>query len=440
MNPETMALLPIYDTDITYVGNSPIHPTNKTPVGKRFATAALNMVYGGGGEYTAPVFDSMTVSGDTIIVKFSHVGDGLKSANNMDDIRGFAICDEDNVFAGAKARIISANEVKVWNERVKNPKQVTYAWASFNIASNLANSVGIAAAPFRSDRKDGYQYYNPQDWTFADELIWGVDASEFVGFIPAWTNAPVSGITDVTLGYDPEYKSEGKASLKVEYSAAGIVGVGPVLTHKTTVTQLANFNTLSVDVLNPDERGKSVELLLKASDGKIYKAMFVGYEGSSTQETAVTIGKTSGFRTLAFDLKTLKNEQDVIVPANYTANILPTVTAIQVTVTDNAAGTIYLDNAAFGFSTEKTALSVGKEVAGGLQFDVRLLNNTLSVKSGADNPLRKIELIDMQGRTAYSKNNINSAEYSFEILAGRGLYMAKIQSDKLTSSEKILVD
>ncbi|MDR1122088.1 MAG: T9SS type A sorting domain-containing protein [Dysgonamonadaceae bacterium] len=442
MHPETMALLPIYDTDLTYVGNGVIHPTNKTPIGKRFADAALNLVYNGGGEYTAPVFKEMTVSGDKIIVTFSHVGDGLKSTNDIEQIRGFAICGEDSVFVGAKARILSATEVEVWNERVKNPKQVTYAWATFNVTSNLANSVNIPAAPFRSDRNAGYTFYNPQDWTFADGNIWGVSAGtgtdEIVGFLPAWTQSA----NNATLSYDETLKSEGKASLKVAYtlSAAGNAVVEPVLTHKTVVSQLANFNTLSFDVLNPDDREKSIELLLKAADGKIYRATFVGYEGDNTQETTAIIGKTSVFRTLTFDIKTLKNQQNVTVPANNTASILQTITAIQFTVADNAAGTVYLDNVIFGFSTDQMSpLSIAKTV-GELPFDVRYSNRRLHVKTDAGNPIREVSLIDMQGRIIYVKDNIDLSEYSFRTASEAGVFIARIQSEKFTAAKKIIVN
>jgi sialate O-acetylesterase len=433
MYPETMAMLPIYDTDMTYVGNVVIHPTNKTPIGKRFATAALNMVYGGEGEYTAAVYDAMTVKGDSIIISFTHVGEGLKSINGIDNIRGFAICGADNIFVGAEARIISDNEVIVWNDRVKAPTQVTYAWASYNTTSNLANSVDIPAAPFRTDRSEGYKFYNPQDWSFADGEYWGVDG-EVAAFLPAWFNAPISGDVDATLTYDTENKSEGKASLKAVYGAAGVVGVGPKISYRTTVNQMANFNTISVDVMNPDESDKSIELWIKGFDQKIYKATALGTEG----KTAATVGKTAGFETLAFDIKTLKDDQGVVLPTNTATTILATATNIQFSVTTAAAGTFYIDNVMYGLSTD-VALSVEEETIGESQMEVRLQNNTLNVTTGTDNPIRKIELIDMSGRTVYMNNNINNAEYSFEIASGKGLYIAKIQSDKLTASEKVLI-
>jgi sialate O-acetylesterase len=440
MNPDDMAMLPLYDTDITYVGNVVIHPTNKTPVGRRFATAALNLVYNQSGEYTAPVFDSFTVSGDTVIVKFAHVGEGLKTVNGIDEVRGFALCGEDSIYVGAKARIISSDEVAVWNERLKDPEQVTYAWATYNVTSNLANSVDISAAPFRSERVTVRQkHYNPQDWTYADGDIWGVNADEsFVGFLPAWAKAPVSGVNDIQLSYDENLKSEGKASLKVEYNltANGIVGVGPVLTHKTVVSQLANFNTITFDILNPDNRGKTIELLLKQSDGKIYKAAFVGYEGSETQETAVTIGKTSGFRTLAFNIKTLTDDNNALV--ENVNPVLNNITSIQFTITDNTGGTVYLDKVSFGFSSEKLAPTAIRETPENLPFAIRVRDNALNIQSDIENPIQKITLVDMQGRIIYSAAGINSPEYVLKISSGLKLFMVKVQTQKFVSVQKII--
>jgi sialate O-acetylesterase len=439
MHPESMALLPIYDTDLTYVGNVVIHPTNKTPVGRRFATAALNLVYNKSGEYTAAVFDTFRASGDTLYVKFDHVGDGLKTVNGTVDVSGFALCGADSVYVGAKARIVSADEVAVWNERVKDPKQVTYAWASFNVRSNLANSVDIPAAPFRSDRKEGYTFYNPQDWTFADGDIWGVSAGtgtdEIVGFLPAWTNAT----NNVTTAYDETLKSEGKASLKVDYtlSAAGTAGVEPVLTHKTVVSQLANFNTLSFDVLNPDNREKQISLLLKTSGGQVYNALFAGYEGSEEQTASVILGKSSSFRTLTFLLKSLLTEAGEAVENPNT--VLNSIGSLQFTVGDNAGGTIYIDNVLFGFSTEKQPLQTSIAPVNRSSVKIAVAANTLTVHSDAGNFLRKIEIIDLQGKTIYSKSGINSSEYSVEVLPGLKFCIVKVQTENSVSAKKIII-
>lgn len=449
LNQDDMAMVPLYDTDITYVGNVVIHPTNKTPVGRRFATAALNMVYNHTGEYTAPVFERMTVSGNKITVRFSHVGDGLKSTNGINDIRGFAVCGVDSIFVGAKARIISSNEVEVWNDRVDTPVQVTYAWATYNVTSNLANSVNIPAAPFRSDRNTRFKYYNPQDWAYADGDIWGVNATDFVGFIPAWKNAPISGISSTAISYSSDVKSEGKAAMKLQFtpSSNAVVGVGPVLSNKTTVSQLKNFNTISVDVYSENNDGEKLGLSLKASDGKVYKAAFVGYEGSDVQDTTVVVGNTADFRTFTFNIKKLKNDLGVDVPENYVATVLPNVTEIQFSFIYPAADSypqetrsIYLDNVTFGISTDKLALPSGVVTPMESQANIKLLGNMLNVKLDTNNSIQKIDLIDMQGKIIYTKSNINNSDYSFKLPASSGVFIAKIQSEKFTTASKVIVN
>lgn len=458
MNQDDMAMLPLYDTDITYVGNVIIHPTNKTPVGKRFATSALNMVYNKSGEYTAAVFDTFRTQGDTLIVKFAHVGDGLKTVNGIADVRGFAICGEDSIYVGAKARIISANEVAVWNERVKNPKQLTYAWATFNVMSNLTNSVNIPAAPFRSERVTIRQKrYNPQDWTYADGDIWtiitttdikgnnnGKEDDDVACFMPSWTKS-----NNATLTYDETLKSEGKASLKVNYtlSEAGTASAEPVFanrpssgdvvfTNRTIIPQLANFNTISFDVLNPDNRDKQISLLLKSGTAT-YKAVFVGYEGTSTETTSVTLPNSSAFRTLTFVLRNLKTDAGATVADP--ATVLSAVSNLQIVVNDNANGSVYIDNVVFGLSTGKMILS-GVETQVESQANIKLIGNILNVKLNTNNPIQKIDIIDMQGRIIYTKSNINNNDYSLKLPVSSGLFIAKIQTEKSIYSKKIIFD
>lgn len=443
MNRDYMAMLPLYDTDITYVGNVIIHPTNKTPVGRRFATAALNMVYNKSGEYTAPVFESLRVQGDTLIVKFDHVGDGLKTVTGIDDVRGFAICNEDSIYVGAKARIISIDEVAVWNERVKSPQNVTYAWATFNVTSNLANSVDITAAPFRSERlTERQKQYNPQDWTYADGNIWAVTVSGkdnngndiFVAdFLPAWTKS-----SNATLTYDETLKSEGNASLKVEYTLSdeGAAEAEPIFTHRTIVKQLSNFNTISFDVLNPDDREKQISLRLKTIEGQIYRALFVGYEGSQEQVATVTVGRSTIFSTLTFQLKSLLTEAGEVV-ANPN-EILNNISNLQFVVSDNANGSIYLDNVMFGLSTEKQAESTSVLSIKNYPIKIVAANDRLIISSDTNNLLKKVEIVDLLGRTIYSKMDIGSCDHSIKFLSERNFYIVKVQTENLKLAKKII--
>ena len=345
------AFFPIYDTDLDYTGNVVIHPTNKKPVGDRFATSIYNMVYDKEGkEYTCPMFESATAQDNKIVVKFVHVGEGLKAIDGTTDVHGFAIAGEDGVYVNASAKIISKNEVEVWNDGLTNPKNVTYAYATYNMASNLANSENFPVAPFRSNRTDGQKYYNPQDWTFADaaqtwvvspekKLYYGNVNDYYTAFMDSWKANTIKGTAASTLSFDTDVKAEGKASLKVAYPATtdGIVGVGPILTYKSRVLQLANFKYLSVQVKNADNRDKTMQLLLKSGD-KVYTAI--------TENGLVA--KNADFATVSFQLDALKDESGAAVAK--ADEVLAGVTEIQFTINDKQAGVVYLDNVMFATS------------------------------------------------------------------------------------------
>ena len=347
---------PIYDTNYDYTGNVVIHPTDKRGVAKHHATAIYNMVYGNEGkEFVCPMKESVTAQDGKLVVKFNHVGEGLKTTDGLKDVHGFSIAGEDGIYVGANAKITGKDEVTVWNDGVKNPKNVNYAFCSFNMGSNLANSENFPASPFRSDRTINYEtldgknemkthFYNPQAWTYADtETTWeaskeqknyfGTITDYYTGFMPAWTTNPVAGTDQGTITFDTDVKAEGKASLKLAYVAAGAWGVGPEIGYQSRIFQFGNFKSLSVMVKNPDAREKSLQLNFKSGDA-VYTA------------EAQTLKASSDFETVTFDLTNLKDVQGTIV--SDAAEILKAATAVQFTITDNAAGTIYLDNVTFG--------------------------------------------------------------------------------------------
>jgi sialate O-acetylesterase len=124
-----------------------IHPRNKTEVGRRLALAALGMVYKKSVVYSGPLFDSLTVKGGKMLLKFKETGKGL-SALDGKPLTGFAVADEERDFVWADAKITGAKTLEVWSDKVKNPVEVRYAWAD-NPECNLANVEGLPASPFR---------------------------------------------------------------------------------------------------------------------------------------------------------------------------------------------------------------------------------------------------------------------------------------------------
>jgi sialate O-acetylesterase len=183
-----------------------IHPKNKQDVGVRLAHDALAKNYGKDVCVSGPTFDSMTVEGRAVRVKFTHLCGGLVAAPFRDPVQpkgpplvkrfniplgepkaapakakakgkakppvttpvpvegadqplviprpesqvyGFAIAGEDQKFVWAEARI-DGDTVVVSSPEVENPVAVRYAFES-NPICNLYNKAGLPAIPFRTD-------------------------------------------------------------------------------------------------------------------------------------------------------------------------------------------------------------------------------------------------------------------------------------------------
>jgi len=127
-----------------------IHPKNKQDVGSRLAAIALAQVYGMKMEYGGPVYQSMTVTENKVVLEFSHIGSGLTIKDKSGFIHGFEIAGSDHKFYSANA-IIKNNEVTVWSDQVLKPQAVRYGWADDAGAANLYNMEGFPAVPFRTD-------------------------------------------------------------------------------------------------------------------------------------------------------------------------------------------------------------------------------------------------------------------------------------------------
>jgi len=127
-----------------------IHPDRKKEVGERLAVAALKMVYGENIVHSGPIYQSATINGDKITINFTNTGSGLIT-NDGEYLSEFAIAAADKKFVWAKAKI-EGDKVIVWNETIKEPMYVRYAWADDPVNPNLFNKEGLPASPFRTDK------------------------------------------------------------------------------------------------------------------------------------------------------------------------------------------------------------------------------------------------------------------------------------------------
>jgi hypothetical protein len=154
--PETTAVIPIHDIDLTWDYGTfgykhPIHPLTKLPVGKRMAQVAMALAYGEDREYNLPpVYESMKIIDNRILIRFKNVGSGLKIKEGNSQVKGFEISGGERMFRPAKAIIIGKNTVELSNEEVALPVFASYGFIAMNNFINLFNSMDLPALPFRT--------------------------------------------------------------------------------------------------------------------------------------------------------------------------------------------------------------------------------------------------------------------------------------------------
>lgn len=142
---DNVGLAVTVDTDET----DNLHPANKDLVGKRLYSEAKRMIYGDTSALAAPLYQSMKIQDNKIVLTFKNVGEGLVCPEG-ETLSEFSICGEDGVLYQADAKIISENQIEVSSAQVAEPKNVYYAFRNAAIG-NLYNSDNIQASPFRTD-------------------------------------------------------------------------------------------------------------------------------------------------------------------------------------------------------------------------------------------------------------------------------------------------
>lgn len=344
------AMLTIYDLPLEHVKNGvsfdPIHPRTKIPVGERFAQSAINMVYGGGKEYTAPVYKSMEVKDGAVYVTFEHTGDGLKVIGNTNDIHGFTIAGSDGVYVNAKAEITGKNTVKVWNDRVEDPANVIYAFDNYNQGANLANSEDIPVSPFRtvslndtmSKPDSSIKYFVSQDWMTADKDAWVYDLTYTENGNRSTGYRPSFEVTGGTYLYDSSNKAEGVASLKVSHN--GDFTLSPILTYENISKNWSNFKSFSFKINT--SASAEVKLAVKSGDNTYYVNAVGGNESVSLTSSE------NSFKEVTFDLTLLKLNGNTV---NDTAAVLSAISSVEIQVKTQGKAT-YFDEFMFGMNSK----------------------------------------------------------------------------------------
>jgi sialate O-acetylesterase len=128
---------------------SGVHPINKWGYGNRAAQVALGLVYDKDLLAHGPRYESHTIEGNQIFIKFSHVGKGLTSAHGK-ALTGFAIAGNDQKFVWANA-VIKGDRVIVSADTITAPVAVRFACSKKRTSANLFNKDGLPALAFRTD-------------------------------------------------------------------------------------------------------------------------------------------------------------------------------------------------------------------------------------------------------------------------------------------------
>lgn len=145
----TSQRLPNVGLAVTFDEGDPtnLHPNNKYFVGTRLGLVARAMVYGEQFEASGPLFSEMERNGAELVLRFTHVGGGLKARG---ELAGFEVRGADGTWCPAKAVIGAADNVVVSSPAVPAPQAARYAWKNAPVAT-LFNDFGLPASPFRTD-------------------------------------------------------------------------------------------------------------------------------------------------------------------------------------------------------------------------------------------------------------------------------------------------
>jgi len=132
------------------LGHIQMHSPYKAPLGERIARWALATQYDQPLTYKTPLYESMEIDGDRIVVQMN--GPIHPSSGGRAKILGFAIAGKDRHFYPAEAYMEGSDRVSVHSEFVKQPVAVRYAWGTRPYGTFVgAGWSGQPVAPFRTD-------------------------------------------------------------------------------------------------------------------------------------------------------------------------------------------------------------------------------------------------------------------------------------------------
>lgn len=265
--------IPVYDLPLDWLirnttDGHPIHPSRKAPYGKRLADVAILAVYKKEIDLLAPHLENAVFEGKKAILRFSSVGKGLQCMGKR--LQGFTLCGKNKIHLEANAKIVSSDTVEVSHPAVSQAAGVSYAFALYNQRSNLFNSEGLPAVPFRVDTLIDPVYTEPREWLFCEETESFESCFEpalgGAGMVPIWKpgshcrkNADVTFEHGITLQYQTDWEENRYVSLAPQLQLAG------------RYHRLQDVDVMEVTVYNPDAHDKEfIGGLIRTLTGRLY--------------------------------------------------------------------------------------------------------------------------------------------------------------------------
>lgn len=355
-NSDRCAMVTTYDIPLDWYNDafssrSPIHPIIKKPVGERMSEFAFNMLYGGNGAKSSPVFSSVWFQKDKAVVSFENA-DGLKTTDGL-DVVGFALCGENRIFYPADATINADGTITLSSIWVNSPVAVTYAFSTMISSANLCSEEGYPVAPFRSDKSES-TYYHPKDWQTCDSLQYFVSSGSGKDETLAMMRDAYTSSSSAVLSVSEN--GERGNSIRIEYTLRGreTFWFAPVLNYDGVYEQFSVYDTLSFKVKNLQSRQVGIESIkVTLFDGRTGDLLLADGTGISA-----VVEKREEFQTFYFSLNTL-----VIDGENLNiSNIRSSISEIKICFKDYAAGAIEIDDFQLGNLADLTVdLTSGEE-------------------------------------------------------------------------------
>lgn len=190
-----------------------IHPTDKKPVGDRFARAARAVAYGESLLYKSPSYKTHTVSGDKVTIEFNDAPNGLKVDGFFTKtiVNGFMLAGADNKFYNATAAIVNGNQVEVTSPSVAAPVNIRYNFVQAP-QSNLCSTEDLPVMAFRTDALAG-----PADPAGSESLTFLPDPTPPVPAGELQLAIPVSEDAFVLSSSPDTGSSSGDISVRANY-------------------------------------------------------------------------------------------------------------------------------------------------------------------------------------------------------------------------------